>query len=505
MKKTILILALVLTVGIARANHWEPNPSLFPSYMTVTSIVQINGVEQTSTQLELGAFCGDEVRGSKYAKIAPNGRYIFLLPCWGNPGDQFTFRLYDAEHDVELDDLVCDVTLTYNQNGYGGALNPFVFNFTTAPQTFTLPIAGYGSGAGGYRLIAPPFDDIDPAEIVGMTSGEYDLYCFDQSQAGEEWRNYKTSPFNLESGKGYLYAHQADVTLTFTGLPYSGDGRVTLSRTEGKPFTGWNLVGNPFVQTATIDRDCYVMKVDGTEIIAGDTRNVDPMQGIFVIANENGETMAFSPGNSTDEGARIVVDVLQGRSPSALDRAMVRFGSDGTLPKLMLNPSNTRVYIPQEGTDYAVVGNSGDNATPICFKASQDGSYTLSFDLVNLDLDYLHLIDNKTGEDVNLLQTPSYTFQALTTDYAERFKLVYATANGVDETDKPFAYYLNGEICLFETADGASLQVVDTKGRMVVSHSGRLQYVPTAGMASGVYMLRLIKGDDVKVQKIVVK
>ena len=130
MKKTILILALVLTVGIARANHWEPNPSLFPSYMTVTSIVQINGVEQTSTQLELGAFCGDEVRGSKYAKIAPNGRYIFLLPCWGNPGDQFTFRLYDADHDVELDDLVCDVTLTYNQNGYGGALNPFVFNFT---------------------------------------------------------------------------------------------------------------------------------------------------------------------------------------------------------------------------------------------------------------------------------------------------------------------------------------------------------------------------------------
>ena len=153
MKRNILFLLLTFMVGIARANHWNPNTSQFADYMTVTSVVQINGVEQTSLQLELGAFCGDEVRGSKYAQEAPNGRYIFRLPCWGNSGDTFTFRLYDAANDIELDYLVCNVSLTYNQNGYGGGANPFVFNFIgeTPVTGFHFITAGNWSNASNWE------------------------------------------------------------------------------------------------------------------------------------------------------------------------------------------------------------------------------------------------------------------------------------------------------------------------------------------------------------------
>ena len=42
-------------------------------------------------------------------------------------------------------------------------------------------------------------------------------------------------------------------------------------------------------------------------------------------------------------------------------------------------------------------------------------------------------------------------------------------------------------------------------GRVIVSHSGRIQCVPTAGMTAGVYVLRLINGNDVKTQKIVIE
>ena len=429
---------------------------------------------------------------------------------YGDAGNSYTFKLYDHGQNQELD-LTSPEAITFTENGYGNVFTPYVLNFTgDATQTYTLPIAGYGNSAGGYCLIAPPVDNVDPATITGMTDGDYDLYYFDQGE-NEEWRNYEAEPFNLFSGKGYLYAHKTDVTLSFTGTPYSGNGQVVLSKTEGTPFSGWNLVGNPFPQAATIDRDCYVMKADGTEIIAGNTNSVSAMQGIFVIASEDGETMTFSPENTVDEGSRIVVDVLQGRSPVAIDRAIVRFEDNGTLPKFMLNPDNTKIYIPQDGTDYAVVGHSRDNVTPVSFKASQDGSYTLSFDWVNLDLDYLHLVDNKTGEDVDLLalrqaQGPvNYTFEASTTDYAERFMLVYANTTGVNESDKPFAYYMDGEIRLFEAEKGASLQMVDMTGHIVVSQSGRIQCVSTDGLTSGVYMLRLINGDDVKVQKIVVR
>lgn len=510
MKRIILILTMIMSVGVLRANHWDPNAGQFADYMTVTAVLQINGTEQQSTQLELGAFCGTEVRGSKYAQLAPNGRYIFRLPCWGNAGDAFTFRLYDADLDEELDYLVCETVLTYNTNGYGGLINPFVLNFTGSnTQTYNLPITGYGNSAGGYYLIASPFDNINPAEIEGMTTGDYDLYYFDEGQA-EEWRNYEANPFNLESGKGYLYAHKTDVTLSFTGTPYDGDGQVTLARSTGAEFEGWNLVGNPFAQQASIDRDCYVMNADGTEIIASNVRTVNPMQGVFVIATSDNEMMAFVPQSDTDESAKIVLNVSKNRA-RVLDRAIVRFEGDGTLPKLMLNPSNTKVYIMQDGKDYAVANVGGDGmhtaSTAVCFKARTNGSYTLSVDIVNLDLDYLHLVDNMTGADVDLLQTPSYTFEAHTTDYAERFNLVYAAMTGIEEESEPIAYYADGQIHLMvETCHGTSLQIVDMSGRVLVSRdASHASAISTTGMAPGVYVLRLINGDEVKTQKIVVR
>jgi len=497
-------------------NHWTPIGGTQYN-MTMSGIILIDGVEQMGTNLEVGAFCGDECRGSMLPEFfPPTNQFVVALTVASNQlsGEEIVFRLYDHNTQQELDLESVNNTIFENNAMIGAPGNWYEFSFISSihPQTFTLPIAGYGNSAGGYYLIAPPIDDVDPTSVAGMTEGDFDLYYFDQSQLQEEWRNYEAEPFNLESGKGYLYAHKTDVTLTFTGTPYSGNGQVTLSKTNGVPLSGWNLVGNPFALTATIDRECYVMNAAGTEIIAGNTRTVNPMQGVFVIAAEEGETLTFIPENSTDEGSRIVVEVLQGNGVSKdaapIDRAIVRFGDNNTLPKLMLNPENTKLYIPAEDADYAVTGHNVENATPVSFKASHNGTYTLSFDIVNLDLEYLHLIDNKTGDDIDLLDqkhTSTYTFEALTTDYAERFKLVYATANGVDEGDNPFAYYANGEIRLFEVEEGASLQVVDTKGRMVVSHNGRIQCVPTDGMSPGVYLLRLINGDETRVQKIVVK
>ena len=66
------------------------------------------------------------------------------------------------------------------------------------------------------------------------------------------------------------------------------------------------------------------------------------------------------------------------------------------------------------------------------------------------------------------------------------------------------AYYADGEIRINEAdARGASLQVVDVTGRVVVSRDVACN-VSTNGMAPGVYVLRLIDGDGVKTQKIVI-
>ena len=146
---------------------------------------------------------------------------------------------------------------------------------------------------------------------------------------------------------------------------------------------------------------------------------------------------------------------------------------------------------------------------PLNFKAAKNGTYTLAFEVEKLDLDYLHLIDNMTGNEVDVLAMPTYTFAAKTTDYASRFRLVFSNcedAIGDNDEDAPFAYVSNGEIrLLVETCQGASLQVVDMTGRVIRNCADVARNVSTSEMSPGVHVLRLIDGDNVRTQKIVIE
>ena len=86
-------------------------------------------------------------------------------------------------------------------------------------------------------------------------------------------------------------------------MPNSNNCTVTLKKTGDAETAGWNLVGNPFNQTAYINRDFYVMNDDGSEIIAAERNYIMPMEGVFVVANYNGESMAFTQAKSDDDDA----------------------------------------------------------------------------------------------------------------------------------------------------------------------------------------------------------
>ena len=305
-----------------------------------------------------------------------------------------------------------------------------VANFSQTP-VFTKIIPAY-TDLGGYYLIASPIGEVSPTNVTNMLENTYDLYCFDQSSDGSEWINYKSDNgnFNLVSGKGYLYANSQNDTLTFTGYPYNGNGQVTLSKTSGTHFEGWNLVGNPFAQTAYITKPFYTMNLEGSEVIASTSNSVGAMEGIFVVANEDGETMTFST-EEPGRGAALVMNICQNRG-SVIDRAIICFGEGNNLPKFMLNKNNTTLYILQDNKDYAVVNANNVGEMPVNFKAAENGTYTLSFSMENVAFNYLHLIDTMTGADIDLLalrqaQGPaSYTFEAKTTDQASRFRLVFS-------------------------------------------------------------------------------
>jgi hypothetical protein len=392
--------------------------------------------------------------------------------------------------------------------------------FTTLYLGYELTINGYGDDntvKTGWNLIASPVT-VNPADAIDlytqqrMIDGEFDLYYFDQTGGtnGKEWKNWKNEGgdgyhFNLEPGKGYLYAHDTSREFIFTGTPYSGSGVIPLEYTANKPLSGWNLIGNPFAGTANLPNGLsyYTLNEGGSELAAGTAATIGAMEAIFVKANGENESVTFTAQSRNAEGnANAILALnLTSNSNGLIDRAIVRFDEGSTLPKFMINENHTKIYIPQDGEDYAVVNAENQGELPLNFKAEKNGNYTLSFSNENVEFGYLHLIDNMTGTDVDLLANPSYSFEAKTYDYTSRFKLVFATGNASDDN---FAFFSNGELVI-NNEGNAVLQVIDVNGRILKSESINGCASVKVDAAPGVYMLRLINGENVKVQKVVVE
>jgi len=368
---------------------------------------------------------------------------------------------------------------------------------------------------GWYFIASPVTETVTPTAENGFLNGAYDLYYYNEPT--HYWMNYEYSPFDINHQKGYLYANEATngTTLQFAGTLTPSNNSVIINNLShsASSLNGFNLVGNPFACNATVGEDFYVVNnTTGKVILASNTAEIAPCAGIFVKATENDASVTFTKATSgvTPSSSSFDITLKQNAersTASTLDRARVRLGDAETFEKFSIGDGEGSViYFPQDGQDLAVACANGENEMPLNFKAAENGTYTLSFEVDIVDLDYLHLIDNMTGNEVDVLALPTYTFEAKTTDYASRFKLVFAEqADGPSADDQPFAYYANGEIRIVADACDASLQVVDVTGRVVASVGEHTRCVPTTGMAPGVYVLRLINGDNVRTQKIVIE
>ena len=170
--------------------------------------------------------------------------------------------------------------------------------FTTGESSvFSMTISGYGTTDDNWHLIASPVIRISPDNVEGMTTSDYDLYRFNPLHNDNEWENYKDGSFNLEAGKGYLYARSTDATLTFVEMPYSGNGEFALTYDANDEHKCWNLVGNPFNGEAYLDREYYVLNADSTGInpvAVPATTPIPPCTAVFVKAVANGDKAVFT-------------------------------------------------------------------------------------------------------------------------------------------------------------------------------------------------------------------
>ena len=368
-----------------------------------------------------------------------------------------------------------------------------------------------------WELIASPIrEDVVPSTENGfLTDPEsgYALLSFDDSAA--DWIDYKETPFSIENGKSYLYANALDTTLVFEGTTIGSAAEIPLSyHAANGAYAGCNFIGNPLPCDAYLNRSYYIFSEESNALIAvpnSATQGIAPCTGI--ILNSNGQEDAnvlFSEmpffDNLSLKGTIEITAAKSDAPTSVLDQALLSFNPEDDLGKLAFFENAPLVYFTEGNKDLAILSIDSVDVQPLKFKVRENGSYTLHFELKNLSPNYLHLIDNMTGNNIDLLTTPNYTFNATTGDYTSRFKLVFDPHYSVDEQqNEAFAYYDNGNIIIndVETCHGASLQIVDMTGRVVFCGdvSGN---VSTDRMAPGIYVLRLKTQSKVLTQKVMI-
>ncbi len=136
---------------------WIAERSKYPSVMPVISrVVTEGGLLAEDGEFEVGAFCGDECRGT--------GVYVdgmFMVSVFGNTGDEISFRLLSVPSGRES---ILSQTILFSENPVGSLKSPYIID---ASETTTVD----GVSAGDCRLYVENgtlviVGDIDSIQLV---------------------------------------------------------------------------------------------------------------------------------------------------------------------------------------------------------------------------------------------------------------------------------------------------------------------------------------------------
>ena len=227
MKKLLLIMIFVSALGFSnaqQANHWTTITGTQYN-LTMSGVISIDDVAQTSTMLEIGAFCGDECRGSARAQFfPPTGDYVVSLTVVSNQqsGETITFRLYDHGTQQEFPtESVNSITFNANAN-FGEMGNWYPFAFVEGANEYEItvlanPLAG-GTVTGGGTY--------SQGDVCTLTATVNDAYTFvNWTKDGVEVSSSTTYSFTVTETASYtanfIVASAANHWATITGTQYN--------------------------------------------------------------------------------------------------------------------------------------------------------------------------------------------------------------------------------------------------------------------------------------------
>ena len=377
----------------------------------------------------------------------------------------------------------------------------------------------------------------------GSAGNEFDLYYYKESN--HTWMSLENNQSDemfstYQMGQGFLCAVNAQQDLSFTGKIQGNDIYVSVTNSAEGKLKGFNLIGNPYahniykgwddvgdrcsISSNKLASGYYKLVNDANWRAYDCAEPIKPCEAILIKTSETmtmqilNKTLVATQENSITPWNDLKTGNYNNTNPlvinvngnSGEDRAYAYFYEGIGLDKIdHISETAPSLSIRYEDVDYAIAHVDEDSRSlDVIFKNNQSGFFTLSVDTEKANFNYLHLIDNVTGDEVDMLQENSYKFYAFGNEPENRFKLVM-NPNATTTDDNVFAYVSNGDIVITGLESAATLQVFDVMGRMVstevVSKAEGVACRTSKPSVTGVYVLRLISENGIKTQKIVVE
>ena len=259
--KTFILSFLMMFCSVAFGQGWGETPNKYSSNMTIVTQIMIDN-ELQGNNIEIGAFCGDEFRGSARPTVSESQFKLVYLTIVGESGDAISYKLYDHAKQILLDYTI-ENAIVYQEDAHiGSAANlnkvtglledKYITRFTSVAETngvkygtFQGAIDACTTGYNTVTLLANISDDVTVKQVEGVNiiingdNNEYSgtFYIHGNARSnGAETLTFKNVNFTTSEASHYFidsnettsaerYAH--NVTVEGCNFTATGDAKNT--------------------------------------------------------------------------------------------------------------------------------------------------------------------------------------------------------------------------------------------------------------------------------------
>ncbi len=249
--------------------YWYTDYTIYPNNLVMNVMIFVDGEEQRNENVEIAAFCGDELRGNIRTKHITGTNptygdidsYLANLTVVGNDGDIITFKLYDHNTKTEYEIFSNETVIFETNDVVGTPFEPFHITFTIPHPNNTFTGNGSWNDASNWENSKVPTEKsivtIDGDALITDNITVYSLSINETKSltikdggvltVNETLTNADVNALIIEEG-GQLIHHNEGVAATFKNEIVVPNG--TWGEEDN---TGWQFISSPVENANTAD------------------------------------------------------------------------------------------------------------------------------------------------------------------------------------------------------------------------------------------------------------